>query len=148
MQLLKNTQRAQVSRNFTGAITKVFSGPGKEQRFCNEVRVLLHLNKQACPFVPQLLSYNEQEFSITTSWAGEPVQRLSEQRIEELFDELQEFGVRHDDPALRNVLYSHSLGRFTLIDFEFAEILDSDSCDLFESMERRIEMTEKLIEAA
>jgi hypothetical protein len=32
--------------------------------------------------------------------------------------------VRHDDPYLRNVTYRPADGRFCLIDFEFATILD------------------------
>jgi len=35
--------------------------------------------------------------------------------------------VRHEDPAPRNILYSHALGRFTIIDFEFAVLLDEQS---------------------
>jgi PPM family protein phosphatase len=41
----------------------------------------------------------------------------------ELFAELEKFGVRHDDPDMRNVTYRQSDGRFCLIDFEFATIL-------------------------
>jgi tRNA A-37 threonylcarbamoyl transferase component Bud32 len=40
-----------------------------------------------------------------------------------LFAELEKFGVRHDDPDMRNVTYRFSDGRFCLIDFEFATIL-------------------------
>jgi hypothetical protein len=36
------------------------------------------------------------------------------------------YGVRHDDPEVRNVTYSNKEGRFCLIDFEFATILDGD----------------------
>jgi hypothetical protein len=41
-----------------------------------------------------------------------------------LFAELAPFGVRHDDAEMRNVTYRISDGRFCLIDFEFATILD------------------------
>jgi len=40
-----------------------------------------------------------------------------------LFAELVKFGVRHDDPDIRNVTYRTSDGRFCLIDFELATIL-------------------------
>jgi tRNA A-37 threonylcarbamoyl transferase component Bud32 len=40
-----------------------------------------------------------------------------------LFAELEKFGIRHDDPDMRNVTYRQSDGRFCLIDFEFATIL-------------------------
>src|ERR1039458_2151120 len=45
------------------------------------------------------------------------------QRWSELFPELKPFGVRHDDPDIRNVTYRQSDGRFCLIDFELATIL-------------------------
>jgi protein phosphatase len=40
-----------------------------------------------------------------------------------LFAELEKFGVRHDDPDVRNVTYRQSDGRFCVIDFEFATLL-------------------------
>lgn len=147
MQLIKNTQRAQVARNYSGSITKVFSGPNKEQRFENEVRVLQYLNQQQCPFVPALIEHDSESLSITTSYAGEPVQTISDQRLSQVFDELTEYGVRHDDPAQRNVLYNHMLGRFTLIDFEFAEILDCCPTS-FREIDRRIDQAEALLEVA
>jgi len=42
----------------------------------------------------------------------------------ELFEELENYGVRHDDPDKRNVTYRQKDGRFCLIDFEFATILE------------------------
>ena len=45
------------------------------------------------------------------------------ERTRELFAELEGFGVRHDDPDVRNVTYRQSDGRFCVIDFEFATIL-------------------------
>jgi serine/threonine protein phosphatase PrpC len=52
---------------------------------------------------------------------------LSEGKIEELFAELESFGVRHDDAFLRNITYRSSDGRFCIIDFEFSTILDRGS---------------------
>jgi thiamine kinase-like enzyme len=52
------------------------------------------------------------------------VDHLDEERLKELFAELEKFGVRHDDAEMRNVTYRRSDGRFCLIDFEFATILD------------------------
>jgi hypothetical protein len=51
------------------------------------------------------------------------VEQLDEKRRQDLFDELEKFGVRHDDPDIRNVTYRFSDGRFCVIDFEFAAIL-------------------------
>jgi hypothetical protein len=46
--------------------------------------------------------------------------------VKELFGELErDYGVRHDDPFDRNVTYRASDGRFCLIDFELATILDA-----------------------
>ena len=46
--------------------------------------------------------------------------------MKELCAELEAFGVRHDDPFQRNVTYRMSDGRFCLIDFEFATLLDEN----------------------
>ena len=48
----------------------------------------------------------------------------TEESLQALFAELESYGVRHDDPYLRNVTYRQSDGRFCIIDFEFATILD------------------------
>jgi hypothetical protein len=44
--------------------------------------------------------------------------------MQALYASLLPYGVRHDDPFLRNVTYRTSDGQFCLIDFEFATILD------------------------
>jgi hypothetical protein len=41
-----------------------------------------------------------------------------------VFAELEQFGVRHEDRELRNITYRVDDGRFCVIDFEFATILD------------------------
>ena len=44
--------------------------------------------------------------------------------MQELFAELERYGVRHEDIDMQcNVTYRQSDGRFCLIDFEFATIL-------------------------
>ena len=127
MQLLKNTQRARVTRSSNGSISKCFSGPNKEERFANEVKVLQHLNQSGCDFVPKLLSYNEETLCIVTTTVGEHVQHISERKLESVFQELEAYGVIHGDRASRNVLYHHGLGRFSVIDFEFAELVEPES---------------------
>jgi hypothetical protein len=87
------------------------------------VRVLRHLEARGCPFVPRLLEADEAKPRIVTTNCGSRVERLDEKRSRELFAELEQFGVRHDDPDIRNVTYRFSDGRFCLIDFEFATIL-------------------------
>jgi len=74
-------------------------------------------------FVPRLLEADETKLRIVTTNCGSRVVHLDEERRRELFAELETFGVRHDDPDLRNVTYRISDGRFCLIDFEFATIL-------------------------
>jgi tRNA A-37 threonylcarbamoyl transferase component Bud32 len=51
------------------------------------------------------------------------VEHLDAGRMRELFAELETYGVRHDDPDMRNVTYRQSDGRFCVIDFELATIL-------------------------
>lgn len=121
---IKDTLRATVNLTFDGRVVKVYHGPDATTRFANEVRVLRHLEMRSCPFVPRLLDADAAKLRIITSNCGSRVEHLDAPRIKELFDELEKFGVRHDDCDLRNVTYRHQDGRFCLIDFEFATILD------------------------
>lgn len=123
----KNTQRALVRIGFDGTVRKLFRGPNKETRFANEVRVLKYLETRKCPFVPRLLDSKPDTLEIVTSNCGAIVQHISEQRAKEVFDELESYGVRHDDPFPRNITYRATDGKFCVIDFEFAEILDGDA---------------------
>ena len=122
MQEAKNTQRALVRIGFDGMVYKQFRGPEAESRFNNEIRVLKYLEARRCPFVPRLLSSNPDSLEIVTTNCGARVQHISESKVSEIFAELEKYGVRHDDPYLRNITYRNSDGRFCVIDFEFAEI--------------------------
>lgn len=123
MLTLKDTLRATVRLTFDGRVMKEYRGPKAEERFDNEVKVLRFLEQQACPFVPQLLEADRGKLRIITSSCGSRVDHLDEARTKELFAELEKFGVRHDDPEMRNVTYRQKDGRFCVIDFEFATIL-------------------------
>ena len=123
MREVKDTLRATVRMGYDGRVHKIFRGPHAEDRFANEVRVLKHLEEAGCPFVPRLLEADPEKLHIVTTSCGSRVEHLDEQRTKELFAELEEYGVRHDDPEVRNVTYRQSDGRFCLIDFEFATIL-------------------------
>src|SRR5947209_8232271 len=81
------------------------------------------LEARACPFVPRLLEFHPERLSIVTTSCGSRVEHLDDQRLRELFGELEAYGVRHDDPEMRNVTYRQADGRFCVIDFEFAMIL-------------------------
>ncbi len=120
---VKDTLRATVHLSFDGRVFKTYHGPDANVRFINEARVLRHLEKRGCPFVPRLLEADEGKLRIVTSNCGQRVQRIDDARLRELFTELEAYGVRHDDPELRNVTYRQSDGRFCLIDFEFATLL-------------------------
>lgn len=124
MNKVKDTLRAVVRIGYDGRVHKTFRGPNARERFENEVKVLQHLETRGCPFVPRLLESSPEELHIVTSSCGTRVDHLDEDRRKELFDELEKFGVRHDDAEVRNVTYRQSDGRFCLIDFEFATILD------------------------
>ncbi len=120
---VKDTLRATVHLSFDGRVFKAYHGPKAQERFENEVRVLKYLAMRNCPFVPRLLEAHPEELRIVTTNCGGRVEHLDEKRMKEMFAELEKFGVRHDDPDMRNLTYRFSDGRFCVIDFEFATIL-------------------------
>jgi tRNA A-37 threonylcarbamoyl transferase component Bud32 len=120
---VKDTLRATVNLSFDGRVFKTYHGPDAMQRFTNEVRILRHLEARGCGFVPRLLEADAEKIRITTTNCGSRVQHLDAERTKQIFAELEPYGVRHDDPDVRNVTYRQSDGRFCVIDFEFATIL-------------------------
>ena len=124
MHEVKDTQRAVVRIGFDGRVHKTFRGPKAHDRFTNEVRVLRHLEERTCNFVPRLLEVDPAALKIVTTNCGSIVEQLDPARMQALFAELESFGVRHDDAFMRNVTYRATDGRFCLIDFEFATMLD------------------------
>jgi predicted Ser/Thr protein kinase len=124
MQKVKDTLRATVRMGYDGRVHKQFRGPKAEERFANEVRILKFLEQRQCPFVPRLLEADPENLLMVTTSCGSRVDHLDDERLKELFAELETFGVRHDDAEMRNVTYRMSDGRFCLIDFEFATILN------------------------
>jgi len=124
MQQAKDTLRASVRIGYDGRVHKEFRGPKSLERFTNEVKVLKFLEEKHCPFVPRLLEADPKTLTIVTSNCGTRVEHLDPERTKELFAELESYGVRHDDPEKRNVTYRQSDGRFCLIDFEFATLLE------------------------
>jgi hypothetical protein len=84
---------------------------------------LKFLEKRGCPFVPRLLEADPQRLRIVTTNCGSRVEHLDDKRRDEIFAELEKYGVKHDDPDIRNVTYRQRDGRFCVIDFEFATIL-------------------------
>jgi tRNA A-37 threonylcarbamoyl transferase component Bud32 len=124
MQEVKDTVRALVRIGYDGRVHKVFRGHLAKERYENEIRVLKYLEAKGCGFVPRVLETDDEKLMLVTTNCGQRVDRLSDDRRLELFAELETYGVRHDDPATRNVTYRASDGRFCLIDFEFATIFE------------------------
>ncbi|TSA34208.1 MAG: serine/threonine protein phosphatase [Verrucomicrobiaceae bacterium] len=124
MNQVKDTLRATVRLGYDGRVHKQFRGPKADERFATEVKVLKYLEDRGCPFVPRLLESDPENLKIVTTNCGTRVDHLDDARCRELFEELLEYGVRHDDAEMRNVTYRQSDGRFCLIDFEFATIID------------------------
>ena len=120
----KNTARALVRIGFDGRVHKSFRAADAKVRFENELRVLLYLQERGCEFVPRVLSYDRDKLELVTTNCGARVEQMSDEKMKSLFAELESYGVRHEDPFLRNITYRATDGRFCIIDFEFATILD------------------------
>ncbi len=119
----KNSPRATVHIGFDGSVHKRFKGPQAQERYENEVRVLQFLEKAGCGFVPKIISKEDDSLYLVTSNCGGRVDRISGEKVTKIFANLEAFGVRHEDAEVRNITYSAQLGRFCVIDFEFATIL-------------------------
>lgn len=124
MHEIKDTARATVRIGYDGRVHKTFRGHLAAERFNHEVRVLRYLEQRGCSFVPQLLEVDLAAMKIVTTNCGTRVDQVNMERQKELFDELERYGVRHEDQDLRNITYRARDGRFCIIDFEFATILD------------------------
>jgi tRNA A-37 threonylcarbamoyl transferase component Bud32 len=120
----KDTRRALVHIGYDGRVHKTFRGHQARERFENEVRVLRHLETRGCEFVPRLLEADPENLRMITTSCGSRVDHMGEERLKEIFAELERYGVRHDDPYLRNITYRIADGRFCVIDFEFATLLE------------------------
>jgi tRNA A-37 threonylcarbamoyl transferase component Bud32 len=126
MHEIKDTVRALVRIGYDGRVHKTFRGHLAKERFENEVRVLRYLESRGCGFVPRLLEVEPENLKIVTTNCGSRVDHLNEERMKEVYAELHDYGVRHEDAFIRNITYRASDGRFCIIDFEFATILDDE----------------------
>lgn len=125
MREIKDTQRAAVRIGFDGRVHKRYKGALAQERYANEVRVLRYLESKGCNFVPKILEDHPDELYIVTTNCGNIVNKISPEKEKAVFAELEDFGVQHDDPFTRNITYSGQLGRFCVIDFEFAVITET-----------------------
>ena len=123
MHEVKDTVRAQVRIGYDGRVHKTFRGHRARERFEHEVRVLQRLEARGCGFVPRLLETDPAGPGIVTTNCGRLVEQLPAERQREIFAELEQYGVRHEDQSLRNITYRVADGRFCVIDFEFATLL-------------------------
>jgi predicted Ser/Thr protein kinase len=124
MHEIKDTVRALVRISYDGRVHKTFRGNKAKERFDHEVRVLRLLEANGCTFVPRLLEVDAENLKITTTNCGMRVDQLNPERQKEVFEELEKYSVRHEDREMRNITYRASDGRFCVIDFEYATILD------------------------
>jgi aminoglycoside/choline kinase family phosphotransferase len=122
----KDTPRALVRIGFDGRVHKTFRGHHAKGRFENEVRVLHYLEKRGCTFVPKVLEADPEKLLIISTNCGTRVDHLSDERMKQLYAELETFGVRHEDPFMRNITYRAADGRFCIIDFEFATLIEEN----------------------
>jgi hypothetical protein len=132
---VKDSKQAIVRIGYDGRVHKTFRGPLAVRRFENELRVLKYLEKKNCPFVPRVLEHDRSKLYMVTTNCGSIVDKISQSKLDHLFNELEQYGVKHDDPYARNVTYNADLGRFCLIDFEFAQIIESGEGFSLEELE-------------
>jgi tRNA A-37 threonylcarbamoyl transferase component Bud32 len=125
MHEMKDTARAMVRIGFDGRVHKTYRGTRAKERYDHELRVLRHLEAAGCTFVPRVLEADPAQLKLVTTNCGGRVDRMGEDRQREIFAELEKYGVRHEDAELRNITYRTSDGRFCVIDFEFASLLDA-----------------------
>jgi predicted Ser/Thr protein kinase len=124
MLVFNDSPRTRVRFRSDGNITKQFRGATARERFANEVRVLRFLESKLCPFVPRLIHAVPDRLEIDITHCGAAIQHLSPRKLAEIFSSLEAYGVRHEDQAMRHVTYLASDGRFCVIDFELASIID------------------------
>ncbi|MEM9016540.1 MAG: hypothetical protein AAGC68_05970, partial [Verrucomicrobiota bacterium] len=124
MKVAKDGIRSIVKVGYDNRVHKTFRGTDKEERYANEIRVLEVLEARGCEYVPRLLDHDEESLTIVTTNAGSPAEgKISKEKAASLFRELEEeFGIVHDDPFPRNIVYNARMGRFFIIDFELAEV--------------------------
>lgn len=136
---IKDSKQAKVRIGYDGRVHKTFRGPMAQRRYQTEYKVLKYLEQRGCPFVPRILECDDKKLYMVTTNCGSIVSRISDEKKDSLFAELETYGVRHEDPFSRNITYDSDLGRFCLIDFEFATILETGEGFTLEQLEAQKE---------
>ena len=126
MKIAKDGLRSKVRIGYDGRVYKTFRGTDADKRFENEIRVLKVLEDRGCQFVPRFIDGDPDTLTLVTTNCGKPAEAaVSEGKAKKLFEELErDYGVVHDDPFARNITYHEELGRFCIIDFELATVID------------------------
>ncbi len=149
MLAVKNSPRARVRFRSDWSVSKQFRGTNASDRYENEIRVLSFLESKRCHFVPRLIQADPNLLEIVITHCGAAVQHLSPRKLEEIFLSLESYGVRHEDPAIRNVTYRASDGSFCVIDFELASIVDESNAPakLFHRIDKQCGAIDRLLTA-
>ncbi|MGJ8677004.1 MAG: serine/threonine protein phosphatase [Akkermansiaceae bacterium] len=125
MRNLKDGIRSLVKIDFYGNVHKYFRGTDKEERYENEIYILKTLEERGCPNVPRYIASHDEDLHLVTTNCGSPAPDLSQKKADSLFKILEDvYGVRHDDPFPRNITYDGVEGKFCIIDFELATLID------------------------
>ena len=124
MKEVKDSPRAHVRIGYDGRVHKTYRGRMAEERYHTEKTILRFLERRGCDFVPRMLDCDDDQLLLVMSNCGQPVDTMTQPKMDALFDELEGFGVRHADQATRNVTYDARRGRLCVIDFEFADLVD------------------------
>lgn len=133
---LKDTKQAKVRIGYDGQVHKWYHGPMAKERYENEIRVLKYLQSQGCNFVPRVLEQDDEKLYLVTTNCGRRVDKVSQGKVDQLFQALEQFGVEHGDPFERNITYNDREGRFCIIDFEFASIIATGEGLTLEEVEK------------
>ena len=128
VKIAKDGLRSKVRIGYDGRVYKTFRGTDAEKRFENEIRVLKVLEDRGCDYVPRYLDSDADTLTLVTTNCGQPAEdTISGTKAEKLFADLEEqFGVIHDDPFPRNITYHRDMGRFCVIDFELAHVVERE----------------------
>ena len=121
MREIKDTKRAEVHIGYDGRVHKRYKGPLAKERFENEVSALKYLEAKKCTFVPRLLEEHPEELYIVTTNCGQIAPKVSEEKMKQLFQALEQYGIQHGDAFARNITYDSRAGWFCVIDFEFSK---------------------------
>lgn len=112
---------------YDNRVYKTYRGRLAEERYHNEKKLLGFLERRGCDFVPRVLDSNDDELQLVMSNCGQPVTTMTQEKMDKIFGDLESYGVRHDDQAMRNITYDAMRVRFCVIDFEFAKPVGAEA---------------------